>query len=384
MTQGYIDSASTYEIIAVLGSKRPAETYPWAWQSAITVTSSLINTSHLQIAPAPSLESGAGGIYGHLMLGLAELISHHRPDSELTQMAVRNTKQWAKDNVDKIRDTYAKLKADNKNFIKWLERSITTAWIEHSERLGGLYNEEFIPELSRILNVSTIELSKVRELSCDLSLLKHYATNWPDDDNFRLMTDAYVVSALLRGRYHDYIAQKSSIQVIHHPFREGVLPHLKKSGTVRFVVSNTERYLSNIVLASAFAERREKQRVSCWVENVLKVRKAVLAGAIDTRQKDFNKVALDLAVDAAKRVDIRIHPRWLDEVLDAIFAIGVGALASFVLNSWTGFVSKIIHYGVSRKVDIGKEATCRVLDTKARLRDLAISEPGRIKQTWKE
>ena len=198
------------------------------------------------------------------------------------------------------------------------------------------------------------------------------------------MIDAYAISALLRGRYHDYIAQKSCLQIIHHPFRESVLSPLKTTDTAQFVVSNTELYLSNIVLAGAYAERGEKQRVSCWVENVLKVRKAVFAGAIDTGPKDFDKVALDLALEAAKKVDICIHSRWLDEVLDAVFAVGVGALTSFILNPWTGFVVGVIQYGVSQKFDIVKEVTHQIIDTKARLRDLAQSEPGRIKQIWKE
>ena len=30
MAEGYIDSASTYEVLAVLGIARPSETYPWA------------------------------------------------------------------------------------------------------------------------------------------------------------------------------------------------------------------------------------------------------------------------------------------------------------------------------------------------------------------
>jgi len=384
MAEGYIDSASTYEIVKLLVSPRPAEAYPWAWQSAITVTSALINTYHLQIAPAPSLASGAGSLYGHLMLGLAELISHPRPEPELTQMALKNTKQWARNNVDKIRNTYEQLKVDNKNYTRWLERAITTSWVEHSERLGGLYNEEFIPVLSQILNVSTSELSQVHKMSRDLNLLRSYVAIWPDDDDLRLMTDAYAISALLRGRYHDYVARKSNLQIIHHPFREQFLPRQKKSGKIRFFVSNTERHLSNIVLASAFAEQGEKQRVSCWLENVLRIRKAVLTGAIDTRQKDYDKVALDLAVDAARRVNIRIHSRWLDDVLDAAFAVGIGTLTSFVLDPWLGFAGGVIEYGISRKVDIGKEVAHLVFDTQARLRDLAKSGSGRIERTWKE
>ena len=84
------------------------------------------------------------------------------------------------------------------------------------------------------------------------------------------------------------------------------------------------------------------ERVSAWIENVRKVKRAVNEGRIDTGAKNNESVALDLAVDAAKRLDIRVHSRRIDEVLDATLAVGFGALTSFVLTDWSGFSLQLL------------------------------------------
>lgn len=382
LTQCYIDSATTYEVLPLLSAGQAKDAYPWAWQNSVVATSRLINTPHLLMAPAPVLRSGAGGLYGQLTLGLADFMSHYRPTPADASDALQNTKRWARKNVAKVQSAYSKLMADTTNYQRWLDWSIANAWVEHAQRLGGLFNADFIPELSKIMSVPEADLIRVRTLSSDVREVSALVSRCAPHDDFRLLTDAYVISALLRGRFHDFIARKSGLQIMHHPLREGILSKPKQTVPKNFSVSNTERYLCNIVLASAFTEKNHADRISAWTGNVRKVKNAASAGWIDTGMKDSEEVALDLAVDAAKRLDIRVHAKRIDEVLDVALAVGCGALTSFILTDWPGFSAGLVEHAISKKVDLSKKVTGSLLDTKLRLRQLAVSEAGRIEPRW--
>ena len=56
----FLDSASLYEVAAVLGIGKPQDCYPWAWRTAVTVTHSLIEVKSLRVAPAPGGSKDAG------------------------------------------------------------------------------------------------------------------------------------------------------------------------------------------------------------------------------------------------------------------------------------------------------------------------------------
>lgn len=324
MTDGYIDSSSAYEVVSVLSGKRPNESHGWAWRSALSVSSALINCRYLKLAPAPGLAKAASGPYGRLMISLSDLIVGAKPDQQVEKSALHKTKRWANDNVAKVRDIHREMEADETNFSKWLDWVTAHAWMEHSTRLDGLFDLEFIPEISRVLNVPINYLKDVHQLSRDLNVLNYYTKHRPiDKDDFRVMSDAYTISVLLRGRYHDYVAQESSRQIMHHPIRKPMLPRLIGKPRTEFTVSNTEQYLSTIILSSAFAERGTENRITSWAENIRKARSATLAGAIDLRSKDYDEVALDLAVRAAKRLDIRTHSKLTESVLDAAVTLAL-------------------------------------------------------------
>jgi hypothetical protein len=382
ITEGYIDSSSIYEVLAVLGAKSPEETYPWALQSTIASTSMLMNTYNLKIAPAPDKTGRASGLYGHLIEKLAEFISIYRPKDEIAQKALQRTKLWAYKNTEKIRRIYSNLRTDDKNFNRWLDRSINNAWLEHAKRLRGLFNTELIPELSCILEVKQNELNRIHQLSRDLSVVNDYIRRRPDEDDFRLLLDAYAISALLRGRYHDYIVKNSSHQIMHHPFREGVLPVIRGNQKIQFLITNTQRYLSNIAIAGALSEPSQKERISTWVENVHKLRIAVHSDSIDITQKDNEDKALTMAVKAAKQLSIRVYTKWLDTTLNATIVLGIGALTSFVLTGWTSFAVTTGAYITFDKLDLTKKLICSVFTTNTHLSELAKFGPGRIKQRW--
>jgi len=383
MTEGYIDSASTYQVIQLLWYRHPSEAYKWAWQSAIFVSSALINCEHLKMAPSPEFTGAASGPYEKLMLIFSDLITHSQPNKQIQSRALTNTLRWTDRNIGKIQVIFEKLKNDQLNFSKWLDWSITQAWEEHSTRLGGLFNESFIPQIARILDVPINYLRDVHRLSCDLNTVRFFAIQKPvNNDEFKIMSDAYVLSALIRGRYHDHVARESELQILHYPIRQPLLPDLNRTKIQEFHVSNTEQYLSNIILAGAFAEQKYEKRIALWGESILKARKGVYSGIIDLRPKDYDSVAIGQAVNAAKRLDIRTYPKWIETTIDASIAIGSGVLTTFVLKGWERFLATPVEFVLSKKFDVGKSGARILLSTEKRLHDLARSEAGRIEQRW--
>jgi hypothetical protein len=204
-----------------------------------------------------------------------------------------------------------------------------------------------------------------------------------------LAIDAYVLAALLRGRYHDHVAEAANLQIMHHPIRYGVLP--KKKETTVFVPTNTEKYLTSIILAGALSEKKIKDRIVLWAENVIKARKAAKIGAIDLSQKDSNSVAESLAMDVAKRLDLRTYSRLTATSLEALSSLIIDGLVCLGLCPWAGVppwvglpvgpgVTAAIRQGTGKST--GEIAASRLYQRRARIRNLAKAVPGRIEGRW--
>ncbi|MHA3019624.1 hypothetical protein ACXPWS_05060 [Mycobacterium sp. BMJ-28] len=280
--------------------------------------------------------------------------------------------------------------ADTANFIPWLEWSTERVWLEHSNRLNGLFDPGYVKQLSSVLDVSVEELHRVWKLSCDPAELIRRRKIGDSDPEFLLMRRAYITSALIRGRFHDDVARRSGWQIMHHPFRESVL-----SGATSMVkaeeieVSNTEKYIANILLASAY-KQRSKFRVSAWVENVIRVRRAVTAGAIDTRSKDSDSVALDVAIRDVRELSIDFRSKYLDVCLGASASLGLSGYTT-MLAPWVGFgISAATILGTAglkiatdRRPELTQLApTNQLARRKRKLKVLANAGPGQIRRIW--
>jgi hypothetical protein len=87
--------------------------------------------------------------------------------------------------------------------------------------------------------------------------------------------------------------------------------------------------------------------------------------------------ALDTAVNAARRAGIRTHSTLIDDGMDLIVALGVGALSSFVVNGWPDMYLTLGTYVASKKQDVGERVMRATLENRRRLKHLA-ETPGRI------
>ena len=391
MTRGYIDAASIFGVIAALTYDSVDRWPPWTLQSATEVTSLLINDHELQVASTPGSYTGARGLYDHMTRELSLIISDSSPDASVRRSAARMVRSWVRGSTSAA----VRLWTDTQNdpsFEDWLSWSITNQWVNHAVSLNGLFDQQFIPELALMLNCARGEIEQIYVRSCDLREVEHWSREQPSSEDFQLVTNAFVISALLRGRYHDHLAEAESLQILHHPFRNLVLPPQKEDSA--FMLSNTEGYFTSIILASALGESTVEQRISNWAQNVVKSRAAVRMGAVDLSQKASHSVAEDLAMKAVKQLNLRVHPRRvaksLDLLLDALVTGTAGCL-SFALIVWTGgplYVSvpiaaaaDVAFKGAVKRVtgeSPGEKAASLLYGRSGRLHDLANAAPGRI------
>jgi hypothetical protein len=252
---------------------------------------------------------------------------------------LKKTKRWAHGNTQKLQELLrsfdVSLAAHSRTDIsRWIDANIKITWPEQIRRLNGLFDREFVPYVANVLGVSPDELEKVRVESADPAVVSRLVKRGSGSDLFGVMLRAYWISALLRGRYHEYTAQASGLQILSHPAREPVLLKTKSAELIHLDASNTERFLANIVLAGAFAEGNHLSRVAVWAENVSKLRNA--RDQINLAQKDREETARDTAIDAAKKFGVRVHSRQLETVLDVGVALSSAALTTWGLAPWIG------------------------------------------------
>ncbi len=74
MVEGFVDSASAYEIILALARAKPDESYRMEWDQALEVTATLISAYHIKLAPSPRPEGPASGPYGIFLTALDQAV----------------------------------------------------------------------------------------------------------------------------------------------------------------------------------------------------------------------------------------------------------------------------------------------------------------------
>jgi hypothetical protein len=80
--------------------------------------------------------------------------------------------------------------------------------------------------------------------------------------------------------------------------------------------------------------------------------------------------------------DDTTNPRWIDEIINASVAMGIGVLTSFLVEPITGFSAGVTYSLLSSQIDLGHHAA-RVLTARPqRLARLARACPERIRRGW--
>ena len=380
MAQGFIDWASLTEVAnSYAGPMRDA--YRWSAVSSIQATCGIVHGRQFRVLPSPgSRRLATKGPHDILRTAVTDLIDSTQLPADAVDRTAAEVSHWAQGNTTQLREIVDTCMSDPDalygmrcGFDQWLATALGANREATTLRVGGLFDLSLRAPLSAVLEVSDQELVRAWEHSSEA------ATLGTDSDLYVLVSRAHVLSILLRGRYHDLVARNAGIQVMHHPVRAPMLPELSEVDLppVPYELTNSERFMAQLLWASGFAERDVDRRIRLWSDNVRLVRTAVLAEMIDLPHRTSESRALDTAVDAARNAGVRAHSRLVDDAIDLLLAAGVGALTSFVVNGWPDMLTTLASYAGSRKEQLGARVAKQVLDSNRRLKHLA-ETPGRV------
>jgi hypothetical protein len=380
VAEGFIDWASLTEVAnSYRGNMRSI--YSWAAIASIEVTCGIVHGHQLKVLPNPSnRRMVTKGPHDVLRAALTEYVDNTHPPQSVSDRRLSDVNRWAQENTGAIRELLRQCMTDPEavygprcEFNVWLSTALGDNLEATRLRVGGLFDMSFSKPLAAILEITEDELTEVWRRSQDIGLPRQQG------ELLDLAKWAHVLSIMFRGRCHDLVARETGLQVLHHPVRVPLLPDLaiEADVTVTHDITNSERFMAQLLWASGFSERQHDARIRLWAENVRLVRMAVQAEAIDLPQRTSEDRALETAVDAARRVGVRTHARLIDECADMLIAMGFGALSSFVVNGWPDMYITLGTYAASKKENFGQRTMRATFENRRRLRQLA-ETPGRI------
>ena len=378
---GWLDSASLTHIVQAY-EIWPEEPSPGGWLVPQLVTSLLLSTPHVGLAP------GVAGLK-FVSKGPIGVISEHLRDSDIIvvppigeterQTALKKTKRRIRENLPRIRDQYATFcQFANSDIERWMSWSIKSAWEEHAQNFGGLVDHTLLKEMAGVLDVAEKELGALHTYTSRSDVVSAFVKKQPNSDEFRLAKECFLLGYLIRGLFHDYLAKEKANQVLHHPFRNVLLPRVQAK-PMTFEQHTVEAYLTNIVLHSALRVRTLEARLKRWADNICLIRKLLRPDnkRIDIL-KDDPSSAFAEALRGAKVAGVKVHSPTLEEFINVFGAAAITYATSFVLSPYTAFGVGSLTYAALRKRDLGTRLTEAIYTTKMRLARLAEAPPGRI------
>lgn len=395
MRLGFIDSASIMNAVGALSSHKSYRGWSeWTEQSIIDVTTLLIIHHLLRISPGPSpslLGSSHSTLYAcydqaySLLYDVVVDTSQKDAFQKYDVLSARKYfNEWISNNVEDVTCIITKTKQES-SYPEWIQWAIKEAWLDHSYRMKGLFNAEMIDSLSLVFEVPSKDMNSLWKKTADLQQVKSWSQGQNLDSDFALARDAYVASAILRGRFHEFISSQEGWHLTHHPIRRHIL--VPPSKGTEYPTPTPMKDLVKIIVTSAMEEQKPENRVSLWIENLLKMRESYLRGELKQifyQDQELDKEdSLKIATDTAKELKIRVYPRSLEEQLEAGIGVGVTLGSSLVIFPWS-FLIGVSSWYLGKQISVGKWAAEALKLTKGHLRELATSPPGRITRIEKD
>jgi hypothetical protein len=370
-TQGFIDSATIHGAIAALSIGETNQISDWDYQSLLSATYLLL-FNNIGIIHGPGYYAGASGPYSKVLSGLPFLEGFQFDKTKAT----RNTQFWLNRYPNALKVAWQSLISDDQ-FKNWQSNSIELFWIYHFKMFGSLFNEEYIPSISKLINCSEKELYSLHHASEDKKAVLNWLKETSSESEFA--RTAWTVSALIRGRFHEYLANSNNTHLISHPFRKFVEREL--SGSEAANIHNSETYFTKIIIGSALLETNQDRRINTWIENINKARKAISLSSIVLPHSSLDIDAESHAARAAKFCGLPASPSIVHRALDAASSIGLGLLFTVNLVPWTRILSPIAQqtYKHEKGKSLGEDITSLIFNNEKRYKKLASDVPGRIK-----
>jgi hypothetical protein len=400
MSYGLIDSASIMSAVGALASYSDgAEWEEWTKRSIVDVTRELVLHRFMQIAPGPSraqLSAPYSELYKCYDIACDQLGNIEDTDvrkhttTEIHRTALDTYKTWVLANIENAKDAIAQTKQEP-GYQQWVQWAVENAFVDHSNRLNGLFNLEMLEELSLILGITKDDLRTLWEKSKNREQLKLWSRGKCLDTDFEAARDAYIASAILRGRYHDELANRMDWWRMHHPIRYNILPPIPEANA--YCASQALDCLVMIIITAAMEERKSRDKIGCWVENTICSKDAFLHGGMrDILASDeIGSKAIDVAIKKAKELKIRVYPKSLPKYFELAIVGTTGVLsqvmgAVMIHQPWLSFLAGSLGTAASAygavKGSLGLKITEAFELSDGHLRQLADSKPGRIVWVW--
>ena len=172
----------------------------------------------------------------------------------------------------------------------------------------------------------------------------------PDSDAFDLAQRSYVLSAMMRGVFHDEVARHLGATSVQHPLRHD-LSLLRDAPSIKdvFLYNASEEllFLSAIVLESAVREGSQAVRIASFAANVKRVREAVARGRVQLFRADSERpigrsVVLDRAIEIAKACNLDVTPARARKIIDFVFALGIDQISNVVFAASSELAASVV------------------------------------------
>ncbi len=286
-----VDSASFTEVLLYLKDAQ----HSWVEDTAIDFTTKLIFCEHVRFAPGVGAEGPLVGDYGHLVHLFGADLRRLKITDDERQLALNVTTAWLEDGDSRAIITRKVLSlVGNHNVQLWLNAHHNHVWLDMSERVGAVFNEPMIHPLSQILGASENEVAEVHRISARPQKLRELLENPSQvNDGLNLLNKAFLAAFLIRGKYHNDIAQRRNLQIYHHCVRAEMLEDRapdQSPDDSDGLLAEVERAVGFMVLKSSKAENGER-RLELYRDNVVRARRRLLDDDHFTfpNMKDFSK-----------------------------------------------------------------------------------------------
>jgi hypothetical protein len=372
-TDGFIDSATIASILAALAlSKGSSE---WDRQCLLDGSYLLLFNN---IALAPGLGSFRGAA-GHLAKVVSTL-PFLDPLRFRPRRALASTRAWLTRNPEQLRVAWNRLREDLR-YIEWAAVMSRFYWPTHVRMHSSLFSREFIPSIAVVLNCSERELTRLEDAASHEEQVRQWLRTDLASAEAQLAHDAYVVDALIRGRFHEYVAGENRLHMSHHPLREGIARRLRSR--VEESIYNTEEFFVKMLVGSALVETTEERRVQRWAANIAKAREAIhVQRLVSLTPMMLQSDAERAAALAVRSCGIEASYSRLSRELDVAIALCVAGLVSLILSPWAEPVGPIATqaYRYYRGTSVGDDVARLTLSTTRRFKRLGRAVPGRIER----
>jgi len=384
-TSGWIDSACITQVVQAYDVGPKKQSSPCGWTVPRLVTSLLISTPNIGLAPGVSENKiWSKGPIGDVTRSLLKsgVISRPAPNDSTIEQVLLQSKEEADRYCSHLRNKFRELR-QNTDTNNWMHWGIHSAWEEHAQNFGGLIDTVFIRQMAQILETSEKELQKLQLQTTKPNIVKELVKKQPNTDLFNMTYNCFLLGALLRGLYHNLLATYQGEQIAHHPLRTAFLPATEGKHFL-FDQTNVENYLTNIILHDALCEKAVGTRLSRWARNIERIRtlNEPYLEDIDLRPKTDPELAKKKACEAAKSAEIFVRPRELEEFLARTAKVPID-IGSYLLTPFVGYSITGLEYFGIKTDELIRKGVRAYYGRRRRLSKLAESPPGGI-STYKQ